>query len=80
MVCNGAAVDLMVWLDEAAASEIASFSRGLTADQAAVVAALKEPWSNGQTERQIKGLKTLERQMYGRANIELLKVRLVAAS
>lgn len=50
MVRNGTAGDLMVWLSEAAASEIASFSRGLAPDQSAVVAALTEPWSNGQTE------------------------------
>lgn len=38
-----------------------------------------EPRSNGQTEGQINPLKTLKRQMYGRANIDLLRVRLVAA-
>ncbi len=37
------------------------------------------PRSNGQTEGQINRLKTLKRQMYGRANIDLLKARLVAA-
>ena len=78
MVRNGTSDDLAAWLDEAAASEIASFSRGLAADQAAVAAALTKPWSNGQTEGQINRLKTLKRQMYGRANIELLKARLVA--
>jgi ethanolamine ammonia-lyase large subunit len=77
MVRNGTVGDLTVWLNKAMASEIASFSRGLAADQAAVVAALTEPWSNGQTEGQINRLKTLKRQMYGRANIELLKARLV---
>ena len=34
---------------------------------------------NGQTEGQINRLKTLKRQMYGRANIDLLKARLIAA-
>lgn len=77
---NRTSSDLAAWLDEAATSEIASFSRGLAADHAAVVAALTEPWSNGQTEGQINRLKTLKRQMYGRANIELLKARLVDAS
>ncbi len=80
MVRNGTAGDMAAWLDEAATSEIASFARGLASDQAAVVAALTEPWSNGQTEGQINRLKTLKRQMYGRANIDLLKARLVAAS
>jgi transposase len=80
MVRNGTAGDLGRWLDEAATSEIDSFARGLAGDQAAVTAALTEPWSNGQTEGQINRLKTLKRQMYGRANIDLLKARLVAAS
>jgi len=80
MVRNGTAGDLAPWLDDAATSDIVSFARGLASDQAAVAAALTEPWSNGQTEGQINRLKTLKRQMYGRANIELLKARLVAAS
>ena len=80
MVRNGTAGVLAEWLHEAATSEIASFARGLAADQAAVAAAPTEPWSNGQTEGQINRLKTLKRQMYGRANIELLKARLVAPS
>ena len=56
---------------------LSSFARGLRSDQAAVAAALQKPWSNGQTEGQINRLKTLKRQMYGRANIDLLKARLV---
>ena len=65
MVRNGTAGDMAAWLDEAATSEIASFARGLAADQTSVAAALAEQWSNGQTEGQINRLKTLERQMYG---------------
>ncbi|SLN71777.1 Transposase [Roseivivax jejudonensis] len=80
MVRNGTSDDLAGWLVEAATSEIASITRGLASGRAAVVAALTEPWSNGQTEGQINRLKTLKRQMYGRCNIELLKARLVAAS
>ena len=34
------------------------------------------PWSNGQCEGQITRLKLLKRQMYGRANIDLLETRL----
>ena len=66
------------WLDEAEDSMIASFARGLRSDCAAVAAALREPWSNGQTEGQINRLKTLKRQMYGRAKIDLLRARLLA--
>ncbi len=80
MVRNARENALAAWLDEAEDSMLSSFARGLRSDQAAVAAALREPWSNGQTEGQINRLKTLKRQMYGRANIDLLKARLVAAS
>lgn len=80
MVRNGTAEDLEDWLGKARTSAIASLARGLVADQPAVAAALTEPWSNGQTEGQINRLETLKRQMYGRANIDLLRARLVAAS
>ena len=78
MVRNGQEHALPDWLNEAEGSAIASFARGLRSDQGAVAAALREPWSNGQTEGQINRLKTLKRQMYGRAGIDLLKARLVA--
>lgn len=80
MVRNARENVLAAWLDEAENSILSSFARGLRSDQTAVAAALREPWSNGQTEGQINRLKTLKRQMYGRANIDLLKARLVAAS
>jgi len=40
-----------------------------------VRAALSLDWSNGQTEGQINRLKTIKRQMYGRANLDLLERR-----
>jgi len=46
--------------------------------EAAVAAALSEPWSNGQTEGQITKLKLVRRQMYGRGNLDLLRARLIA--
>lgn len=80
MVRNAREDALETWLDEAEESPLGAFARGLRRDQAAVTAALREPWSNGQTEGQINRLKTLKRQMYGRANIDLLRARLVEAS
>lgn len=80
MVRNAREAELPGWLDAAKDSLIASFARGLQSDYTAVAASLREPWSNGQTEGQINRLKTLKRQMYGRANIDLLRARLVAAS
>jgi len=80
MVRNAREGALEGWLEEAESGLLGAFACGLRRDQAAVAAALREPWSNGQTEGQINRLKTLKRQMYGRANIDLLRARLVAAS
>lgn len=55
---------------------LVSFLTTLTADLEAVMAALREPWPNGQTEGQINRLKMLKRQMYGAAGIDLLPARL----
>lgn len=80
MVRNGRDDALAPWLDDADKSMLAAFARGLRKDQPAVAAALTEPWSNGQTEGQINRLKLRKRSMYGRANIDLLKARLIAVS
>ena len=40
-------------------------------------AAIVEPWSNGQTEGQVTRLKLIQRRMYGRANVDLLRARMV---
>ncbi|WP_210253018.1 transposase, partial [Beijerinckia sp. L45] len=69
--------NLQAWIDAARDSLMSSFAVGLAADQVAVAAALTEPWSNGQTEGQITKLKLVKRQMYGRANLDLLRARLV---
>lgn len=53
------------------------FVRTLKQDLSAVEAAVTEPWSNGPVEGQINRLKTLKRQMYGRAGVELLRARLL---
>ena len=80
MVRNGEHDNLEDWLSETEGSLLASLARGLNADRHAVLAALREPWSNGQTEGQINKLKALKCQMYGRANLDLLRARLVAAA
>ena len=76
IIRKGDRASLEGWLEEANASEMAAFARGLAADLEAVTAALHEPWSNGQTEGQINRLKMLKRQMYGAAGIDLLLARL----
>jgi transposase len=70
------------WLAAAKAAALAEFSQfaaGLERDKAAVLAALQYPWSNGQIEGQINRLKLLKRQMYGRANFDLLRQRVLTA-
>lgn len=71
---------LALWRVDAGGSLLASFGKGISADLAAVKAALTEAWSNGQTEGQITKLKLVKRQMYGRARLDLLRARLVAAA
>lgn len=53
------------------------FAHRLRADLTAVRAAFTLPWSNGQTDGHVNRLKFLKRQMYGRANIELLRLRVM---
>jgi transposase len=71
---------LTAWMAEAEDGPLSSFVTGLRADLAAVEAALREKWSSGQVEGTINKLKLLKRQMYGRANLDLLEARLMSAA
>ncbi len=74
---------LLPWLEDVAKSKISAltgFANGIKQDLAAVTNALSLPWSNGQTEGQVNRLKLITRQMYGRANFDLLRRRVLAAS
>lgn len=46
-------------------------------DMDAVEAALKLPWSTGPVEGKVNKLKLIKRSMYGRANIDLLRCRII---
>src|SRR5215212_7806986 len=72
--------ELERWLADAAESELRSFADGLRQDEAAVRAALRLPWSNGQTEGQITRLKLIKRQTFGRAKHDLLRARVLQAA
>jgi hypothetical protein len=68
------------WLEATTASgipELVSFVLGVRRDEPAVRAALALDWSQGQTEGQVNRLKTLTRQMDGRAAFPLLRQRLL---
>jgi transposase len=75
--------DLASWVRLAKTSdlpELAGFASGLLLDWQAVRAAVSSPWSNGQTEGQVTRIKALKRQMYGRANFDLLRTRFLHTS
>jgi transposase len=71
------------WLARAQASTLPAFqdfAQGLKSDHAAVQAAVRLAWSTGPVEGQINRLKMLKRQMYGRANLDLLTRRFLLAA
>ncbi len=80
MMENRQGVLLKGWIEEVLKSpvnELKGFAKGLLSDFRAVKNALTLPWSNGQVEGQINKLKTIKRQMYGRAGFNLLRKRMI---
>jgi transposase len=71
---------LKEWLSRAELSpcpEVRHFAEGIRRDESAVNAAVTTRWSNGPVEGHVNRLKTIKRQMYGRAGFALLKARVV---
>ncbi len=71
------------WLKRAAdgaVQQLQRFAKRLSADYDAVRAALTMAWSNGPVEGQVNRLKTLKRQMFGRASLDLLERRFLLAA
>jgi transposase len=72
---------LTEWLSRAEVSacpEVRHFAEGIRRDESAVNAAVTTRWSNGPVEGHVNRLKTIKRQMYGRARFSLLKARVVS--
>jgi transposase len=70
------------WMNAALATgepALKSFVTGLKADQEAVTNGLTLPWSSGAVEGHVNRIKMLKRQMYGRANPDLLRLRVLLA-
>ena len=83
MVCDRQSSVLDDWVRHCAGSELETlkaFVASVQQDYRAVRMALELPWSNGQTEGQVNRLKLLKRQMYGRANLDLLRLRVLYSS
>lgn len=62
------------------AEHIKSFAKGVLIDYNAVYQGFESNWSNGPVEGQVNRLKTIKRQMYGRAGFELFRKRVVITS
>jgi transposase len=80
MIKQKAPDKLEQWLKDAVASGVRSFisfANGIRQDYAAVYNALSSIWSNGQVEGQVNRLKFIKRMMYGRANFDLLRKRVL---
>ena len=74
---------LKEWLSRAEVSpcpEVRHFAEGIRRDESAVNAAMTTRWSNGPVEGHVNRLKTIKRQMYGRAGFALLKARVVSVA
>jgi transposase len=70
------------WLARGEASSDLNLRRfeGIRRDEAAMHAAMTEAWSNGPVEGHVNRLKTIKRQMYGRAGFVLLRARVLNAA
>jgi transposase len=70
------------WLARGEASsepDLRRFAEGIRRDEAAVQAAVTATWSNGPVEGHVNRLKTIKRQLYGRAGFVLLRARVLNA-
>jgi transposase len=73
---------LLEWIDRAKDNEMPSqlknFAQGLEQQWPSVKAAVELPWNNGRAEGHVNRIKLIKRQMYGRANFDLLRIRVMA--
>ncbi|MGW3040614.1 ISL3 family transposase [Kitasatospora sp. NPDC001159] len=76
--------DLLVdWMDRVLADDLPalhSLVAGFRRDQDAVVVGLSSSWSSGQVAGHVTRIKLLKREGYGRANLDLLRKRVLLAS
>jgi transposase len=74
---------LPTWLarvDHDGEPELRAFAAGLRRDLAAVTNGLTLPYSSGAVEGNVNRIKTIKRQMYGRAGFDLLRRRVLLAA
>ena len=81
MLAERREADLDTWLTQAEHSGLPEFKKmahGIRLDYAAVKAAFSSEWSNGQVEAQVNCLKLQKRIVFGRANFDLLRLRVLS--
>ena len=73
---------LVAWTERCMAAgvpeELRSFAEGLRRDWPSVKAAVQLKWNNGRAEGHVNRIKLIKRKMYGRANFDLLRIRVLA--
>ncbi len=80
MLAEHRQADLASWLIQAEQSGLPEFkkmAKGIRQDYAAVNAAFSSEWSQGQVEAQVNCLKLQKRMVFGRANFDLLRLRVL---
>jgi transposase len=74
---------LTAWTERAlqttSTKEMNGFAEGMRRNWPEVRAAVELPWSNGRTEGHVNRLKLIKRKMYGRAKLDLLRIRVLGS-
>jgi transposase len=63
--------------DRPVAAEVRAIAAGLVRDWPCVRATMVHAQSNGRAEGHVKRLKMIKRKMYGRAELDLLRIRVI---
>ncbi|MFF0088021.1 transposase [Streptomyces canus] len=78
MLTQQTGVLLPAWIDKALPG-LSGVASGLTNDLDAVTAGLTLRWSSGATEGAVNSIKKIKRQLYGRAEFDLLRKMILRA-
>ena len=83
IMCHLRGDQIETWMNAVAADDLPalhSLLTGLRRDLHAVTAGLTLPWNSGAVEGHVNRIKMIKRQMFGRANFDLLRKRILLAS
>jgi transposase len=83
MIPDRCADDLSAWLQacfDSAIPDLQAFAASLQRDEPSIRLALSTAWNNGIAEGHVNRLTLIKRTMYGRANFDLLRLRVLAVA